>query len=113
MTFRRWIYISLAKIVGPIYLKSVASYFLSVVGLCQECMVSEPQVNAGARTVEPSTSLPVIDAEPILPEPGDNTAGASDPTNNIHGKGKKRRRASSGTVNSESCNLMAPSRGEI
>ena len=76
-------------------------------------MVSEPQVNAGAREVEPNTSLPVTDAELITPELVDNAAESSDPTDNIYSNKKKQRHASSRTVNSESCNLMVLSQGKI
>ena len=75
-------------------------------------MVSQPQVNAGACEVETNTSLPATNAEHMTPELVDNTAGASDSTIEVHTKGKKRQRASSGNVNSES-HLMALSKAEI
>jgi hypothetical protein len=97
---------------GTAYLSDMCSSLFSSVALCRECMVSQPQVNAGAREVEPNTSLPATNAEHMTPELVDNTAGASDSMIEVHTKGKKRQCASSGNVNSES-HLMALSKAEI
>jgi hypothetical protein len=76
-------------------------------------MVSELKDNTGAREVERDTPLPVTLTEHIPSNPIDKLAEADDSTTRVHSKGKKHQHGSSRPINSESCNLMALSLGEI
>ena len=97
---------------GVTYLSDICSSLSSSVALCWECMVSQPHVNAGAREVEPNTSLPVTNAEHMTAELVDNPAGASDSTIGVNTKGNKNQGTSSRADNSES-HLMVLSQAEI
>ena len=76
-------------------------------------MVSKLQVDAGTRKIENNTSLPATEAQPTPSEIVNNSAGTSDPTNNIRRKGKERRCASNRPINSGSCNIMVLSQEEV
>ena len=97
---------------GVTYLSDICGSLSSLVALCQECMVSQPHVNVGAREVEPNTSLLVTNTEHMTTELVDNPAGASDSTIGVHTKGNKNQGTSSRADNSES-HLMALSQAEI
>lgn len=94
---------------GAAYLLTCADlrFLLSSIALCEECMFTQPQVNAGAVEEKPNSSIPVAEAELVPPGLVENLAGTSDSAIGVRTKGKKRRRASSGGVNGESCRLMA------